>query len=580
MSVSNLLQEVPTVVPCYSTNGSSFVQNQQVEFEVPSSILTFIPAESYISMDVKFPDVSDTTTLANYIPPQFWGSAGVHGLVRDIVVYSMATGQEVDRINYYSEASKMLPFHLSENDSTAYLAQQEGLGLWKASCFQGGAPIALNQNLNSVDPFDLSYFHQTDANNNVISVVQAGVVGTRSRIVRYSVPIRWGFMSSPDEYVNFHGLRVVITLNPAIDCLDYTVCIAGNQRGLFQNSGATLPPSLENIAQSNITLGNTTILLENATPTNLDKSILLPIANQHPCGSVITLTQGVNSQTFTIRGYAISGNNIQMTLSSAIAGPLVNGQAVVSFPRPTTRNNLSYTVQNPILYVRQLNTDPSVIQARLEELKKNPDAMVYSFRTLYNYPLSINASVSNPVLNFNAVALKHAQGMAFVFRNESDNSNINSNAPGRLCSLLLSSTSAYPSTPANIRQYQIKLGNRLLINQPVSIDNLVPQVLNKEVANFLEVACGKKFCNAEYHSIDNQFSYATQTKADILQYYNRVIATALVNNSDSAMDITNMNIQVLLFTPSGADPSSYTCNMFVSHFKHLMLTPNGVMIEE
>lgn len=576
---ANLLQEIPTIVPCYSTNGSSFLPNQQVEFEIPSSVQSFIPAETFISLDVQFPNVTDTVTLANYIPPQAWGSAGVHGVIRDIVCYNMATGQEMDRINYYDQASKMLPFHLSENDSTAYLAQQEGLNLWKANCLQRGPNIALNQNLNSVDPFDLHYFHQTNATNNSIVVASAGTTGTRSRIVRYSVPIRWGFLNAGEEYMNFQGVRVVITLNPASECVDYL--LTGKNLWL-QNTGSNSPPSI--IIPPFTTVlgpaGATTLLIGTGNPTvNLDKSDLLALANAYPCGTVMSLTDGTPvTESVRIQGWDINGSNVQVTFAPATVA--VTGQSSIAFPLPTNRNNLSYTVQNPIMYVRQLNTDPMVIQQRLEEIKKDPQSAVYSFRTLYNYPLSINANVSNPVLNFNSVALQHAQGIAFVFKNESDMNNMNAKFPARLSSVLLSSTTLYPTNNPNIRQYQIKLGNKLIINQPVAIDNLVPQVLNKEVSNFLEIACGKKFCNAGYHTMDSAISLSTQTKTDIDEYYNRVIATALVNNSDSAMDITNQNIQLLLFTPISADPSSYTCNMYISHFKHVMTTPNGIVIEQ
>lgn len=578
---SQILQDIPNVIPLFPLDGSSYTESQRIQIEIPSSIQCFKPNEAYLSVDVLFPTIGtdvviaagnsagedpaawSNDTLTTYTTaPQTWGNGGAHGMFRDVAVYSMGTGEEIDRINYYNVACRgILPF-LHGKDEASLISQEQGLCLWRPDVLNPASTSRLyNQLAEAVHPFDLQYFHQTAASPNMNNVT-----ASTPRKQRYTLPFRFGFMSSDEEFLNLGGLRLDILLDTAKRSIEFYNIVTPSA---FAAITAFIP----------------------ATPytqveTGLNQQFLLGLANHYPVGVPVRIVDSAGiARIRQVAGYTVANNNVAIQLSAPVNGQtpspvgpprVFNGQ--ISFPSPTGIT-MSWTIDNVALYVRQMAVGEEAMKAKYADMEQAQGGG-YSFRSLYNYPLNIIANQTNPVLNYNIVPLKFAQGLLFIPTNDSDVDNAAALFPGRLSTTLLTASSFYPGTAPKQTQYQVKIGNQYVPLQPTSFDKVVPQVIAKEMDSFVEVCLGNGMMTNEPYSLDNINSQAVQNSANILQFFNRPIACVLSPNSMSAMDISTQNIQLLLFSASGVvDNSQYTIHLYASHMRHLSNTPSGLVCD-
>ena len=566
---SQILQDIPNVIPLFPLDGSEYAPSQRIQIEIPSSVRVLKPGESYLSIDVTFPELGEGTNVEEGIvgagqtsdvllsytnAPQTWGCGGAHGMFRDVAVYSMGTGQEIDRINFYNVACRgMLPF-MHGKDECSTISQEQGLCLWRPETLDPNSQTRLNNQLSQpVHPFDLQYFHECGASPNMNSIT-----ASNPRTQRYSLPFRFGFMSSEDEFLNLGGLRLDILLDTA-------------QRSLeFYNS--VVPTELSTIKGA--VLGGD----QAAITTNLNRQWLLGLANHYPVGTVVKVTSAGIDRIRTVAGYTLVGNAVSITFDSVINFLAADANAVITFPAPTSYNGMDFSIQNVALYVRQLAVNMQTLEMKFKDMDQASGGG-YSFRSLYNYPLNIVANQSNPVLNYNIVPLKYAQGLVFVPTCDTDVNSLSARFPGRLATCLLSSATTVPGTTPNKIQYQVKIGNQYVPLQPTDFSKLVPQVLAKEMESFVEVCLGNGMMTNQPYSLDTINSVANQTTAGILQFYNRPIACVMAPNAMSAMDISTQNIQLLLFSGNAADASAYTVHLFASHMKHIMNSPVGLVVD-
>jgi hypothetical protein len=341
------------------------------------------------------------------------------------------------------------------------------------------------------------------------------------------------------------------------------------------NFGAIGVPALPANAGAGLTLTSLT--------TNQTADQLLSLANQFPVGSVLAVFDNAHAGVLryaVVTGYSVVGGVVVIAITS-IFNPnqdLVNPQpGTIVFQQPTAFTDMNWNITNVALYVRQSAVGQEAMMNKLQEMQGQENAG-YSFRSLYNYPLQIVANQSNPVLNYNIVPLKYAQGLMFIPTCDSDLGNTSAFFPSRLSTLLFSGTNNFPTSAPVHFQYQIKLGNDYIPLQPTDISKLVPQILSKEVSSFIEVCLEKSMMSAQPLSLDVLGSVADQTIGGIRQLYNRVLACVLAPNHMSSLDISTKNIQLLLYS-NGTDPSQYTVYLFASHFRHLMTSPNGLVVD-
>ena len=579
---SQILSDVPSVIPLFPLDGTSYVPSQRIQIEIPPSIQVFRPSESYLSIDVTFPTItsvrgagkdwtdgaggdnptSDSALVYTNLP-QTWGNGGAHGIIRDLSVYSMGTGQEVDRINYYNVACRgILPF-LHGKDESCMVGQEQGLNLWKPDVLLPLSENRLNTQLTEAPhPFDLQYNHTTPASPNYDQI--NGVV---SRTQRYSLPFRFGFMNSQEEFLNLGGLRLDMLLDTAQRSLEfYSTRIPNIAPATFASIPATIP-----------------VNPFTSTVTGLSESLMLGLANQFPVGSVFEIHANAApliKRYAIVTGYSTAGGFV--VISHTSVNNVAVGAGTIVFQQPTAFTGMNWNITNVALYVRQSAVGQEAMMNKLQEMQGQENAG-YSFRSLYNYPLQIVANQSNPVLNYNIVPLKYAQGLMFIPTCDSDLGNTSAFFPSRLSTLLFSGSTPIPNPNPLVNpkhfQYQIKLGNDYIPLQPTNIDSLVPQVLSKELSSFIEVCLEKGMMTAQPLSLDTVNSTCNQLESGIEQLYNRPLACVLVPNSMSAMDISTKNIQLLLFSNSSADASQYTIYLFASHFRHLMTNPNGLLVD-
>jgi len=573
---SQILADVPSVIPLFPLDGTSYVPSQRIQVEIPPSIQVFRPSESYLSLDVTFPTITTVkgagkdwtdggdpavtdSNLSYTNLPQTWGNGGVHGIIRDLAVYSMGTGQEIDRINYYNVACRgMLPF-LHGKDESCMVGQEQGLNLWKPDVLWPVSENRLNTQLTEAPhPFDLQYNHATAAAPNYDQI--NGVV---SRTQRYSLPFRFGFMNSQEEFLNLGGLRLDMLLDTAQRSLEfYSSQIPNVAPAQFASIGTTIPA----VPFTSLT-------------TTLADNFLLGLANQFPVGSVFechtNAAPGVKRFAI-VTGYSTAGGFVVITHTTVDF--LGAGPGTIIFQQPTAFTGMNWNITNVALYVRQSAVGQEAMMNKLQEMQGQENAG-YSFSSLYNYPLQIVANQSNPVLNYNIVPLKYAQGLMFIPTCDSDLGNVGAHFPARLSTLLFSGSNNYPTVKPKHIQYQIKLGNDYIPLQPTNIDSLVPQVLSKEVSSFIEVCLAKGMMTAQPLSLDTVSSTCNQSEAGINQLYNRVLACVLVPDQNSAMDISTKNIQLLLYSNSNADGSQYTVYLFAAHYRHLMTSPMGLVVD-
>jgi len=571
---SQILQDIPSVIPLFPLDGTSYAPSQRIQVEIPPSIQVFRPAECYLSMDVTFPAINLERTagivdwtdgadeneadsdLVYLNAPQTWGPAGAHGVIRDLSVYSMGTGQEIDRINYYNVACRgILPF-LHGKDESCMVSQEQGLNLWKPDVLNPVAANRLNTQLTeAVHPFDLQYNHETAASPNYNDIT-----GSVPRTQRYSLPYRFGFLNSSDEFLNLGGLRVDMLLDTPSRCLEFYGTAVPSQ---FATIGTTVP------AAPFLTL-----------TTTLADSFMVALANQFPVGSVIEVSTNAApliTRYAIVTGYEVAGGFVVINHTSI--NNIGAGAGTIVYAQPTSFTRMNYTINNVALYVRQSAVNQEAMTMKLQQMETMEDGG-YSFRSLYNYPLQIVANQNNPVLNYNIVPLKYAQGLMFVPTCDSDLSNIAADFPSRLSTLLLSGQATLPTSAPNKIQYQIKLGNDYIPLQPTNIDQLVPQVLSKELSSFIEVCLEKGMVTAEPLTLNTLNSVATQVENAIQQYYNRPLACVLVPNAMSSMDISTKNIQLLIYSNTAVvDSSQYTIYLFASHFKHLSVSKMGLVLD-
>jgi hypothetical protein len=279
-----------------------------------------------------------------------------------------------------------------------------------------------------------------------------------------------------------------------------------------------------------------------------------------------------------VLSYTIDGPSNNVVINVAAVSGLAVGALTVTFPAPTSYSGMSWTINNVVLYARQLATGPEALQAKFTDMEQSQGGG-YSFRSLYNYPLNIVSGQQNPVLNYNIIPLKYAQGLLFAPTCDTDVTSLSARFPGRLATLLMSSASNYPGTAPGLVSYQVKIGNQYVPLQPTSFDKVVPQVIAKEMDSFVEVCLGNGMMTNQPFSLDQYNSTAVQNAANILQFYNRPIACVMAPNPQSAMDISTQNIQLLLFSSGAVDASAYTIHLFASHMRHVMNTPMGLAVD-
>lgn len=188
-------------------NGESFNPGQKIIYNIEPSI-GYIKKDSYLMFDV----VNTTADNGRYT----WNTAGAHGLINQINIYSKETGVLLENLNNYNQWVGIENQYIT--DDKTQLAIKEGVRL----------PCEARHNFEGGDQSHHSLPEGQHNTNHLFSPVEVGGNAVFMER-RYCIPLRCGIFRHWDDerlipILNFGGLRIELFLAPPEECLQRLPC--------------------------------------------------------------------------------------------------------------------------------------------------------------------------------------------------------------------------------------------------------------------------------------------------------------------------------------------------------------------
>lgn len=573
-----------------------YAPNGRMVIQIPSSIKKTVWSESYMSLDFLIDDnesgfvgvlkdngeagISLDPTASTGAMFQLNPFTGVHSIFKDVYLRDGA-GRELDSSRNYDElAMSKLPYG-SGDDELAFKSHQEGITYLSRPNENPPANRVENQSKSS---YASELYYQP-------YILNSQLVYSGANLPAQQVPVRtqrFTFPLSALGIMNSNGV------------FDNMACNGTKLELLLQSK----EKALGKIYDSKTIVGSyndATFTLTLASIDYVQHPSYLDLFRRGLCVGTQIIVQDSAGDYFTaqitqLNHTVVMGNDNVNLVLNIVSGSPVSGTMTIVDVAPLRIPN--YRITNVQLFVRETIADEST----------PADTQLFTFVSHYNIPQSMVAGSFNPNISWSIIPVTRCLGLHCVPTDENARIWVSKTYNGSTEGNSATNTYSYNSSIANfggynqekymanlestafsqkVTAYQWQVGTELHPSQPDNtIMKEVWQYGNYELKNWFNALNSAPF-SFKLNSFSNDGvednvnaipSLAYTTDADKCRIlYHRQFNLALAPSPVQVLSLVDKPVQ-LRIENSSAFTNNHTMNLWVSHYRTALLSPNGSQI--